>query len=971
MRLHTLTGFIFSLFCNIPCIAFSQTSPPAPDVLTEFSANSWGAGAEGATANVFNDTSRVRVGSASIRFETNGGFDTWMFSPPNRNANWDFGSSGGIAFWIYAENNNIGFQNGSPWVRFYSGTNNYLELRSTREILNEARNNWIELRIPFTGNSDWQLTRVGSPNLSNVSHIEIHADTWDYGFRYWIDGMRFNLPIAPPNGQMAIAGNNKVTLSWLPVTDSRFQRYEIYRGNQPFQNITSMIPIGTVNNINQTQYDDLTALNGVRYHYAVALRLNGGLLSTEVNSIGPRTPYNETDLQVVSIARTPRYPRYDPIYNVYQVTEPSGFGPYIFSVATGLGSEQNANTQRWPNIGSNVTYTATVRNRGTNNWSGALNLRWYVDNALISQQTPNVSLTPGQTTTFTLNRTWDGASHDIRFEINVNDARSSNNSLTVNTKSVGFLSYIDLSYIENFRESTVDYPQAATNDFIDWLNRHMARFNELFAQAGTPKRVHFEVLQTLRDTDPNPGINTIFFAVFPFRYLANDGSLRLSGYYHPDDDIDYGLLHEMGHQLGLIDLYQLNTSPEQNQVNQTGYSAIACLMNGVSPFLSEHSARAMTHWYETAHGYYGQYLYSMPETVKMRFLGRDGRPLTNASVKIYQKCERPGVGSVITNQIKAQGTTDANGEYVLPNVPLNPNLVPAAFNGDRLRNNPFGYVAVVGTNGLLLLRIEKDGFVDYAWLDITEVNNAYWRGQTNIATFERTLSLGGPIQTCTPVDMTEGNAASWTSWAQDGQISLFNDTNRRRVGNSSLRMEATGGFDNYVRYPSDRQARWNLTGVQGIRMHCFAVNPNLGFQNNSPWIRLGGANGYIELRPTFDILNQAIGQWREFYIPLNGNATWQRTQSGTVTLSNINYIEIHADTWGAGFTLWLDGVSFDPPLRCPGDVDGDGCVNDVDLLRVLFAFGQSGSNLPEDLNRNGIVDDADLLEVLFNFGDGC
>jgi len=58
------------------------------------------------------------------------------------------------------------------------------------------------------------------------------------------------------------------------------------------------------------------------------------------------------------------------------------------------------------------------------------------------------------------------------------------------------------------------------------------------------------------------------------------------------------------------------------------------------------------------------------------------------------------------------------------------------------------------------------------------------------------------------------------------------------------------------------------------------------------------------------------------------------------------------------------------PAR-PGDVNGDGCVDDADLLQVLFAFGQSGSNLPEDMNRDGVVDDADLLIVLFNFGSGC
>jgi len=53
----------------------------------------------------------------------------------------------------------------------------------------------------------------------------------------------------------------------------------------------------------------------------------------------------------------------------------------------------------------------------------------------------------------------------------------------------------------------------------------------------------------------------------------------------------------------------------------------------------------------------------------------------------------------------------------------------------------------------------------------------------------------------------------------------------------------------------------------------------------------------------------------------------------------------------------------------PGDVNGDGCVDDADLLSVLFAFGNTGGM--EDLNSDGVVDDADLLEVLFHFGSGC
>lgn len=54
-----------------------------------------------------------------------------------------------------------------------------------------------------------------------------------------------------------------------------------------------------------------------------------------------------------------------------------------------------------------------------------------------------------------------------------------------------------------------------------------------------------------------------------------------------------------------------------------------------------------------------------------------------------------------------------------------------------------------------------------------------------------------------------------------------------------------------------------------------------------------------------------------------------------------------------------------------GDVNLDGCVDDADLLAVLFAFGNTGQSLPEDVTCDGVVDDADLLTVLFAFGSGC
>lgn len=80
--------------------------------------------------------------------------------------------------------------------------------------------------------------------------------------------------------------------------------------------------------------------------------------------------------------------------------------------------------------------------------------------------------------------------------------------------------------------------------------------------------------------------------------------------------------------------------------------------------------------------------------------------------------------------------------------------------------------------------------------------------------------------------------------------------------------------------------------------------------------------------------------------------------------------------------FWLTSVPSLPPNfrprirpmpnapRLEGDVNGDDCVDDADLLETLFSFGATGTNRA-DLNNDGVVDDADLLTVLFAFGNGC
>jgi hypothetical protein len=340
----------------------------------------------------------------------------------------------------------------------------------------------------------------------------------------------------------------------------------------------------------------------------------------------------------------------------------------------------------------------------------------------------------------------------------------------------------------------------------------------------------------------------------------------------------------------------------------------------VSHFLSKNSAGAMQEWLQAAHGYFGQYLYNIPQTVQLRLLGLNGGPLRGATVTVYQQVERSGIGKGITDQVKAEGTADANGVFTLPNVHIDPTLVPPAGTGDTLHDNPFGYVDVVGNNGTLLFRVEYNGRVDYAWLDVAETNVAYWGGRRTVAVFDRHLALGGKVQLTPPAELSEPSAGDWSAWAEGANAQAQYDTSRTISGTASLRFTTDGGFDTAATYPGNRLAQWDLTSFQFLHVAFYAENPNLGFQNGSPWIRLKDANGnyfqyqyYVDGNP-FDILNDARGTWRQYDIPLQASSTvengWRRTVVGTPQLSSIVSLEIHSDTWDYGFTLWIDAVSF-------------------------------------------------------------
>jgi len=129
------------------------------------------------------------------------------------------------------------------------------------------------------------------------------------------------------------------------------------------------------------------------------------------------------------------------------------------------------------------------------------------------------------------------------------------------------------------------------------------------------------------------------------------------------------------------------------------------------------------------------------------------------------------------------------------------------------------------------------------------------------------------------------------------------------------------------------------------------------------------------------LLTISILNWAYVYAQSGGqyDLSWWTIDAGGVSFAQ-------SGRWSLGSTVgqpdaseYLTGSRFELrggfwyPQGCTpanGDVDGSGCVDDADLLQVLFAFGATGQD-PADSNCDSVVDDADLLQVLFNFGSGC
>jgi parallel beta-helix repeat protein len=169
-------------------------------------------------------------------------------------------------------------------------------------------------------------------------------------------------------------------------------------------------------------------------------------------------------------------------------------------------------------------------------------------------------------------------------------------------------------------------------------------------------------------------------------------------------------------------------------------------------------------------------------------------------------------------------------------------------------------------------------------------------------------------------DMAEPNA-NWYAypeacWGYDSSFAPATswDYTDYVVGQASIHHQTGNGWDVGLQYwpETDTMRTWSLSLADTLIFYLKTKN-NTGYGFQFHHVRVGNnKGGYYRFSNNASPLNAANGQWKKIEIPLAGGGTsgYSKSQVGEVSLDEINYVAVHADTWEFGFEIWLDGVHF-------------------------------------------------------------
>lgn len=482
------------------------------------------------------------------------------------------------------------------------------------------------------------------------------------------------------------------------------------------------------------------------------------------------------DLSVISIERTPEYERYDNRGDAYVRKEVDG---HESGVMMNPGS---ADKQKWPQDGEEVTYTAIVKNVGAVRAEGFI-FEWLVTDDVRQKGDHTAPLEPGATAKFSFRTKFkndhiDHRTQPIGFLIRPeNDVFAGNDYLEVQANALNLGIWVDEAFYELFSK---EVNGAGTRSFEDWIQWQFRIWNDVFmkhsrfsvAPDGCRERVRVGRITIVPDGSlkggahiPNDTPTLIYDGEWGFDGSFGDAEAYVNAVRRI---ADRALIHEMSHQIGLIDIYQMNVDPSlpngelgkvklvwnDSVITRGKYDPFAGLMGGGdtrnesqvpsqvpvpqrdvdgimfrSPLFEPTDLYALT---DVAalnanlgfrRGFYGEFMYSMPPLILVTASDMAGTPISVGTLSFYQM-----KNGVIPNEAPTFQLEISGGSAILPKRPTGLEEPFKTITGHTLSPNPFGRIDVVGTNVVFLVRLDTYGQTEWAWLKAWQLVDAYFRG---------------------------------------------------------------------------------------------------------------------------------------------------------------------------------------------------------------------------------------------------
>jgi hypothetical protein len=650
-------------------------------------ASRWGYGStEGAATNkVTADTTFNQMQSA-IKLESTAGPETWLYFPNTKDMDLDVTNLKEFLFSLRSDNKN-GW-GGDPWVIFRDTSGRSATFRGTKNRLSDTLKGWVDFSIPLGP----AITSMAS---ETEKYLKIEEKNRGPAPVEWL----LTTPGAPGIGIPILAAD--ATFDWKHIAS-----------------------------------------------FEVHTRSGGGYIMWHANVrfVGRDNQpvqwwLSSVDKPDLSVTWAEQFPHYRPYVtfvdykNVYPELTPEG-----------------QKMKHWSDEGEVVTYIVHVRNVG---FTRSAPTDFTCSIAGKTMKTAAVPALAVREET-TIEVPWKWRQGPYRFEAQVDprglldEISKKNNTLTFSTDAYTLYAICETGMTKQVDAVNNSYGSFSYEDWlrgstVDAMNRMFEHSKFDFAPEGARIRVRvgrvFVVDEILWD-QPRQTDDTLY--KMDILSYGCDGGWNYLARSYPEfcnlaNTFMWGLNHELSHQLGIIDDYQLDCPAENNKINGKRFIQDNIGMMGggdrganTYPAYAGMDVAGMNATYGYRRGYFGEYLFNVPDK-NMFILTVDGKPLSGAQVEVYQK----DLKAMMKGEPNQTGTTDSLGHFELANRPVPKTYTTAT--GCTFKPNPFGHIDVGGQNGLLLVRANSGGKWYYEFVDIGHFVCEYARGHKAAATY--TLEL--------------------------------------------------------------------------------------------------------------------------------------------------------------------------------------------------------------------------------------